>query len=134
VPGGASRPPPGAAWRVWPFPGAPLSYPWLPFAAGSGTQLCLSWSVAPAGREPAHPRPGCAPGSGAPGAQTEVPSPERSEWRVALGKWQGATAAAASTSLAGALKRTLRAAPGPQALDDWQEERASHLCRRVSWA
>lgn len=26
-----------------------------------------------------------------------------------------------------ALKRTLRAAPGPQALDDWHEERASHL-------
>lgn len=118
-------PRPRAAWPVWPFPGAPLSYPWLPFGAGWGTQLWLSSPVAPAGREPGYPRPSCAPGNRAAGAHTDVPSPERGEWRVALGKWQGAAAAAAPTSLAGALKRTLRAAPGPQA----HEERASHLVR-----
>lgn len=82
--------------------------------------------VAPAESEPLHPRPSPAARPGTVRPARKPAPPGRSAASGGAAEWQGAVAAAASTFLAGA-EENPQTAPGPQALDDWHEESASHL-------
>lgn len=75
--------------RGQPGPGDPSRG--LPGGAGWDTQLC-PLAVSPAGNEPAYPRAG---------RSRRRPQPRAQKRGTALRKWQGAEAAAASTSPAG---------------------------------
>lgn len=127
LPGGGPHPPllsAGAARPLWPIRGALLSH------SGSSAELAGAPKFAsspddPVGREPAQPRSGRAPGDGAPGARAGAPARSAATWG-----WFWAS---------GGGRRLLPRLPSPgaeeapqsrsgsPALDDWHEERASHL-------